>query len=699
MQFSTFTLTALLTTTGILMTGEPAGAQTTSPVPAISKVAENLGVQVTRAMIMRSDVGKDKTGRPVLYTVILGNPAVLSIVDVASGNVIKSLSLPGTSGAWGVKVSTDNTVYLGAYNAGLLYRYNPETDELKNLGHPFKTPDTVLYPMDAMPDGKVYGGSYDSGHAYEFDPATGKFRDLGDMTTTTEKERWIRVTVADPVNRKLYFGIGNNPQLVEYDLATSTKRDLLPEEYADITAVYDLNLAGGRLFCRKETHNPYEYFVLDVKTGKTVPVTNADTGETSSVFINMSRGLSPVSPVANKMYYSDDKRMMCEYDLDTNTVKRLAFNTDSAITGYSFVQLNDPQWPGYTLVGTVGNQSKIYRYNLETGKGEVQDIDLPGQPVNIHDIITGPDGKIYTGGYLAGNMGVFDPATSKTVHLNGSGQTEGLAFLGSKLYMGVYPNARIYEFDTEREWNPTASGDSQNPNHLFDLTDNDKIPGYTNQDRPWAMAGSPKLQKVFIGTTPKNGMLGGVLAVWDARTRQEPEVYWNVVPEQSIVSLLVKDGLVYGGSSIWGGMGIEPSKKEGELFIWDPAKKEKVFSIVPVPGKVTVSTLHQGPDGKIWGFAQGTLFVFDPASHKVVYTKNEFPKGGGRYREGSFVNSKDGAVYGTCDGTLFKIDPATMKLTPLATGCVRVVADKQGRLYTYGEGRTVMYQYDPVDKL
>jgi outer membrane protein assembly factor BamB len=130
-------------------------------------------------MIMRSDVGKDRENRPILYTVILGNPAVLSIVDLNTGKVVKSLPLPETSGAWGVKVSTDNTVYLGAYNKGLLYRYSPETGELKNLGHPIKSQDAVLYPMDAMPDGKIYGGTYPSGHAYEFDLGEGEM-DPGD---------------------------------------------------------------------------------------------------------------------------------------------------------------------------------------------------------------------------------------------------------------------------------------------------------------------------------------------------------------------------------------------------------------------------------------------------------------------------------------------------------------------------------------
>ena len=671
------------------------GASAPGSLPIISAVAKNLGVQVTRAMIMRSDVGKDGAGRPVLYTVILGNPAVLSVVDLNTDRVVKSLPLPETSGAWGVKVSTDNTVYLGAYNGGLLYRYFPETGELKNLGHPLRSRDAVLYPMDAMPDGKIYGGAYPSGHAYEFDPKTGKFRDLGDVTSTTEKERWIRVTAADPKSNKLYFGIGNRPQLVEYDLASGAKRDLLPPEYANITSVYDLNVAGGRLFCRKETDNPYEYFVLDAATGKTVTVTNADTGEKSRVFVNMSRGLSPVSPVANKMYYSDGQRRLCEYDLDSNTVRALGFNTGSALTGYAFVRLQDPEWPGYTLVGSVGNQPRIYKYNLQTGKGVVRTVDLPGQPVNIHDIIVGPDGNVYTGGYLAGNMGRYDPATGEVRHLEGSGQTEGLTAMGGKVYLGVYPDARVYEYDVRAGWAPGA-GVKSNPANIFNLTDNEKIPGYTNQDRPWAMAGSDELQKLFVGTTPKNGMLGGVLAVWDAKTRKEPEVYWNLVPDQSIVSLLVKGGLVYGGSSVWGGMGVEPRTQQAELFVWDPAQKKKVFSVTPVPGKASVGALHAGPDGNVWGLSGGTFFIFDPRTRQVVYTRDEFPEAGGRYREGSFDNHRDGSVYGTAGGFLFKVDPGTRKLTRLATGATRVVQDREGRLYTYGEGRTVLYQYDPA---
>jgi streptogramin lyase len=673
--------------------------QTTAAIPHVSEIGTNLGVQVRKATMMRGDVGRDKDGRLMIYTVLMGAPAVLSVVDVASGDVVVNYPLPDTSGAWSVTVATDGTVYLGAYNQGLVYRFDPKTEKLENLGHPFETKDTVLYPMAAGPGGKMYGGSYPSGHAYEYDPQKKAFRDLGDVTDVSAKERWIRVTVLDEEANKLYFGIGNEPQLVEYDLATGERRDLLPEKYKNITSVYDLNVEGGRLFCRKETHNPFEYFVLDQKTGEEITLTNADTGETTHVFINASRGLSPKSPVADKMYYAGLDRKMYEYDLKTNSFKALDVNMQGPITGYSWVELDEPGYPGYSLVGTVGNGGLMYKFNPETNKHVVQPVAYTGQAVNIHDIEAGPDGKIYTGGYLAGNMGVFDPATSQTTHLDGSGQTEGLVFVGHKLYMGVYPNAVIYEYDTQKPWNPGSvwkldEPGEKNPNQVFTLQDNDSIPGYTNQDRPFGMAGAEDLQKLFVGTTPKNGMLGGALAVWDVSGGQEPEVYWNIVPDQSVVSLAYKDGMVYGGTSIYGGMGVTPKAKEGELFVWDVAKKEKVFSMVPAPGRTAVTQLHPGPDGNIWGLAGGVVFVFDPQKREVIHSKDEFPGTGGRYYEGSFLTGKDGKIYGTADRKLFRIDPETKVLTVLATGTQKVAQDKQGRLYTYGSPVTEMHQIE-----
>jgi hypothetical protein len=361
------------------------------------------------------------------------------------------------------------------------------------------------------------------------------------------------------------------------------------------------------------------------------------------------------------------------------------------------VELKDPNWPGWTLVGTLGNTGEIYRYNPQTGKNDLRDIAYPGQPINIHDVEAGPDGKIYSGGYLAGNMGVYDPATGKTEHLSGSGQTEGLVFIGKKMYMGVYPTARIFEYDTEKPWTGTKPAfiepeKGANPEQIFSLEDNPNIAGYTNQDRPFAMAGAEDLQKLIVGTVPKNGMLGGALAVWDVKERGEPEVYWNVVPDQSIVSLAYRDGVAYGGTSIYGGLGSKEKAKEAELFAWDVAGKKKLYSLVPMPGKPAITQLLARPDGKIWGLAGGDIFVFDPATQRVVAQKTAVPGAGGMWRDGSLRNGNDGMVYGTAGQKLFRVDPKTMDVKVLAQGADKVTVGGNGKLYTFGAPKTELFE-------
>lgn len=679
-----------LATGAEVTTGTAAGTR----LPRVSEIAEDLGPQVLRAMIMRSDVGQDAKGRDLLYTAVLGAPATFAVVDVNTGELVTSRSLTGTSGAWGIKAAPDGTVYIGTYLKGHVFRYFPDTDELKDLGDPFKFEEQVIYPMDVMPDGRVFGGAYPSGHAYMYDPSAGKFQDLGDVTTQTERERWIRVTAVDPEHEKVYFGIGSDPQLVEYDIKTGEKRDILPARYKDITAVYDLNVAGGRLFCRKETSNPYEYFVLDAQTREPVLVNNADTGETTNTFVNPSRGLSPKSPVANKMYFGGKDEMLHEYDLDTNTIRKLDAKVGLALTGYAWVKLKDKNWPGYTLTGTVGNRPLMYRYNLVTGKAAIMPIELPQEPVNIHDIELGPDGKIYMGGYLAGNAAVYDPATGKTTRYAGSGQPEGMTFVGSKLYMGIYPDARIYEWDTAKPWNMDNMASPVNPRRLFSLEKNGQIPGYTEQERPFGMVGAEDLHKLFIGTVPKNGRLGGAFTVYDTQAGGEPEVHWNLIPNQSIVALEYKDGLVYGGTTVYGGMGAKPVTPEALLFVWDPAKKNVVNKLVPVPGKQAVNVLANGPDGNIWGIAQGTVFVYDAKARKVI-RREEVTKTDSHYRDASLVTGADGMVYGTTGGVLFRMDAKDGGVEKLASGANKIAQDKAGVLYITGEPKANLLRWNP----
>ena len=209
--------------------------------------------------------------------------------------------------------------------------------------------------------------------------------------------------------------------------------------------------------------------------------------------------------------------------------------------------------------------------------------------------------------------------------------------------------------------------------------------------------GVPSLKKVFYGTVPDYGKLGGVLAVVDASSDQV-EVYRDIIPQQSIVSLVYANGMVVGGTSISGGLGIAPKAKEAKLFLWDPAKNQVAYETVPVPGATLIGGLIIGPDQNVWGVGDGVLFVFDVEKRKVIFTEKlldvDVASRHAGWRDAMMAMRSDGNVYGTMSSKLFRLDPATKKMTVLRdNGASLVAIDRQGRVYF--SDKTHLWQYTP----
>ena len=101
-----------------------------------------------------------------------------------------------------------------------------------------------------------------------------------------------------------------------------------------------------------------------------------------------------------------------------------------------------------------------------TGKSLVKQLTLSPPPIQIQSIELGPDGKIWMGGFLAGGTTSYDPATGKSETFHGMSQIEHIGVLSDKLYFGVYPHGRLYEFDPAKpgRWQPTEIRNSQDKN-------------------------------------------------------------------------------------------------------------------------------------------------------------------------------------------------------------------------------------------
>lgn len=625
---------------------------------AISGTFINLGTQVTNAAVMSSIFDKDREGNDVIYTVVVGRPGKLLVVDLKTSTVIKVFDLPGADGSWDMTRTKDGMIYIGSYPNGHVYQYNPDNDAVTDLGQVFEG-QPFVWCLAAGKNKEIYGGTFNGGNVFKYEPGD-KFIDVAGQVVPGEI--YVRGIAYDENKDVIYAGIGSHAHLIKYDCKTGIKTDILPEDYRYKEFAYHIKLRDGKLFVLVTPGS--EILVIDQETEKleyVIPCMN-------------SRTLSEKSPYDNKIYYTFGEELYY-YDIQAKEHGLLGIKLRGNAVAYEFIELKEEGYPGYSLVVFISG-GRILRYNLQNKNYSFSIVELPEQPSQIQSIRKGPDGKIYSNAYLVGGNASYDPETGEVVQFKGIGQAEGITYVGDKMYFGVYTEAKIYEYDVTH--NVELEGENLNPKKLFSLHSYE-------QDRPFAMLGVEEENKLFIGTVPDYGKLGGVFAIYDLNNK-DLKVNRNIIENQSVISLAYIDGLVYGGSSIWGGLGSNPTEKEAKLFIWDIKSSKKIAEIVPVEGKKAISALMKGPDGNLWGFAEGTLFIFDVKSKKVCHKENKFPidyTGYGHLWRDVFIQiAPDGNIYGTAGTQFFRMDPESNEITILRDKeAILLTIDNQGNIY------------------
>jgi hypothetical protein len=587
----------------------------------------DLGVQITSTLLQGSAFAKYSDGRDIVCTVIRGNPAKLLLFDVKSGSLLHRLPLGTADGGWNATTASDGSVYVSTDDEGHLFRWVPGESEAKDLGK-VAAEQTFAWDVTAGADGEVFVGTYPGCMIMRYHPNDG-FRDVG-KGAVAEGENYARGLTYDAAGGKVYIAVGAHAHLIQLDPKTGAKRDILPAKYKGKKFCYSADVSGGKLFA---LITDAETAVMELKSGEfeaTIPDAVAQLV------------LSPKSPTDERVYYNAPNKLGW-YDVKTHAHGVAAENTGGILA---------MTWVGDQLA-LFSKTGGIMMFDPATKKLAHVKVEIPPEPTPIHYIKRGPDERIYVGGYLSGGLAIFDPETDKSQQFGYLPQTEGSTTLGKRVYIGGYPQARLYRFETDKPWG------NDNP-HLIDSLHR------VGQDRPFAALGVESLNKVFFGHVPDYGTLGGALAVVDGAT-DAVEVHRNVIADQSIVSLTEYNGMIVGGTSIHGGLGIEPTATEAKLFIWDPAAKKVVFETVPVKGAKLVTGLLV-VNQQIFGFADETLFVFDPAKREVVTTKKllKLREERSKWRSVYLEMHPSGMIYGTAyDHALFRLDPKSLKIAML----------------------------------
>lgn len=620
----------------------------------------NHGPQLAAAMVQGSIFLKDTKGNLLLYTVVRGEPANLLAFNVKTKALVLDVPLPKSDGAWDLAQATDGILYVpGA--GGKLFSHKPGTKTITDLGNALPN-ETYLWNLTAGKNGEVFGATYPGCRVFRYHPKDG-FTDVVGAPLVVG-ENYVRSLAFDAKRNLLYAGVGSHAHLIEINLSNKKTRELLPAKYQDKEFVYSLEIVKGK--------DGADRLLALLTAGQTTLVYNIEKQRVEQEITAMDMKAVGTDAQFNTYYTAKNTLMKFDAGKSAASAVQLATQVGSANAFY--------KQPGGLLLFNA--KANLVSFNEQTGKTTTTALKIPAQPIPINAIMYGPDQKVWTGGYLAGGHATFDPATNKNTKYAGLDQTEGMAFMGNRIYFGIYPKGRFYTYDVTQVWN-TAKG---NPNLIFEEE---------GQSRAFAVHTLPKSQKVYFGTVPEYGKLGGVLTMYDEASEKH-QSFGEVLENQSVVSLASKGEVLIVGGSISGGLGVKPAVKEAELMLWDMKTNRAITKMVPVSGAAAITSLINAPDGNIWGMADGHLFILDVAQQKVLSVQKlyDYPAFGSHIWRSAFLAiHPNGAIYGTDNGKLFKLDPSTKKVEFLAENAGLMVMDPNGKIY-FKRG-TELWSYTP----
>jgi hypothetical protein len=641
-------LAAALTVTTLLAMAAPASAQ-----PA--RAPEDLGVPLQDVLLIGGTVAPGPGGRTVLWGASSGSPAHLNAVDPATGAETARFDLPGADGSWAVDATPDGSVYTGTYGQGHLFRWTEQAG-VQDLGRPIAS-ETFIWSLAAGEGATVYGGTYPGGRLFAYDPATGA-RDYGRLSPSHAYVRSVSYA-----SGKIYAGTEAPAAVFEIDAATGASKQLPTPDGLDPAGkwAYDVNVAAGHLYVRYGGASPGPLHVWDIAAGRWI-----DT-------IDPAHGLDVSPPDEEGRVYLVKAGELVRYDPRTKvtTPTGLPFAGRVANTrGIGWAELGLPDYPGRSIVGLLW-RGLMFRYNPETGAKSFVQTGVRGEPIDVTALAEGPDGRMYAGGFLNGGFAALNARTGEREEFHTFSQSEDMAAHDGKLYIGAYPEARVYAYDPKLPWNSTEyspspePGPAANPARLFDLAADKQI-------RPRAIVSAGRY--LATGTMPDLGHLGGVLALWDAKTGTLKHAQRNVIKDQSIVALAYRDGVLYGGTSIYSGQSATPpTQPEAKLFAWSVKENRLLWELVPAPGKPAIPELTFDALGRLWGIAGGEVFAVSTAARKVTkrITLSDSKSATGRL----VFNRRDLSLYGAHAGQyVFKLNPLTGRHTVLKEGPVHQLA-------------------------
>lgn len=648
----------------------------------------NLGPQVTKAAsYLAADVGLDADGTPVIFSVATGASSVspqLVMTDAVTLEVLQTVPVPGATGGWAVRQDpATSLVYIGTYGSPALYSWLPGDEAVTKIGALPNTGAGMVYGIDYGRDGRIYGGTwgeptdgFPGAQLWTYAPDTG-LEKFGPVLT--DDAFYTKAVAYEDESHTIWAGTATKGHLYGCTEAGDCTdfTDLLGPKTLEHIGVYNMVANDGYVMAWGGDSNSGgedEITVLKVE------LVDGEIKAEQVAVIDNTVYYGPSDVVDDTVYYikAEDGWPLYSYDLVTGEETKVSDEQGLAPRRWRAVDLQDPEWPGLTLVGW-NSSGTVERHNIETGRTEVeQATGQPTMPVGLNSLTTGPDGRIWSAGYLTGGIGAVAPMRSDTVTTFArGGQAEGMLTHRGRIYQGTYPNGRIESFTPE-------SVETEAPRIECELHD-------LGQARPYGLGGHG--DRVYYGSQADYGQDVGAFGYLDLTTG-ECTTFTEEVGHYSVNEITASGPKVYGATNVFVAYDGLPVEDEAQLLVFDESTDELQFLPLPVSGIKAIDSLTTAPDGTVWATAAGWVFVIDPATDEIVVQEHVFADISHPDRisgsHADLLTGPDGMLYGRIANRIFSIDPeraaadgVSAATTVLYTGGQKdLTIDRYGNLYT-----------------
>jgi len=565
-------------------------------------------------------------------------------------NRAKSWTIPVGIGSWGIIQGQDGNLYLGSYNGGELLCFNPRTEKwipLPQATDAFRKKEFIICDLAQAPNGDIYYGTYPGCHLVRYNPRTRKVTDLGKVAD----ENYLRNVAVTPEGIVL-CGVGTRfGRIITYDPSTHQFHTLTPEQY---------RLAG---VTPKPLVSPH--FVVEL-AGDDILIF-----QTSTLKLLRTEKLPGAAGTslldADHIIYQVGHGNIERLDL-RNGEKSVYCNSPGAVaSGRWFLTRNG------NLLG-MRVQSYIF-VNVKDHTTTRRRIPIDGLGQEVLWLRSFPNGLIYGGPGLGQTLFSYNPQNHQLISYDQVMDEGGEIYYGipykGKLYTISYVEATLVVFDPARPWNQGDNADS-NPRTIL------RIPEH--QYRPVGGIHLGPGDKMYIGTQPDYGLIGGALSVFAPAT-EKLEVHRNIIPNEEVSAVATDEKYVYCGTDPSGGGGSKAEATNSHFFVWNPQNRKIVFdqvlkirhelgAIAAVNGhayfvvddqlmdydseartltviyhfarsqSVPLESLQAAKDGTLWGILNGELAHIFPARREVHF----FPETAGKLTSGLTIGA-DGAIY------------------------------------------------------